>query len=183
MDEALKLFSKETAAWFERAVGKPTQVQRESWPAIASGEHALVSAPTGTGKTLSAFLWFVDELAREAEAGELPDELRVVYISPLKALGNDINENLKRPIEGITGATCIRTAVRTGDTPQSERTRMQRKPPHILITTPESLYLLLTSSGGRRMLSTARAVIVDELHAIIGTKRGAHLMLSLSRMD
>ena len=183
MDEALKLFSKETVAWFERAVGKPTQVQRESWPAIASGGHALVSAPTGTGKTLSAFLWFVDELAREAEAGELPDELRVVYISPLKALGNDINENLKRPIEGITGATCIRTAVRTGDTPQSERTRMQRKPPHILITTPESLYLLLTSSGGRRMLSTARAVIVDELHAIIGTKRGAHLMLSLSRMD
>lgn len=137
----------------------------------------------GTGKTLSAFLWFIDELMREAVQGKLTDELRVIYISPLKALGNDISENLKRPIEGIEGASCIRTAVRTGDTPQSERARMQRKPPHILITTPESLYLLLSSFGGQRLLSTARTVIIDELHALIGGKRGAHLMLSLSRLD
>ena len=139
MDEALTLFSKETAAWFESAVGRPTDVQRESWPAIASGQHVLVSAPTGTGKTLSAFLWFIDQLMVQAKRGELMNALQVIYISPLKALGNDINENLKRPIAGIAGADGIRTAVRTGDTPQAERARMQRRPPHILITTPESL--------------------------------------------
>lgn len=183
MDEALALFSQETSAWFESAVGRPTDVQRESWPAIASGQHVLVSAPTGTGKTLSAFLWFIDQLMVQAKHVEPMDVLQVIYISPLTALGNDINENLKRPIAGIEGASGIRTAVRTGDTPQAERTRMQRRPPHILITTPESLYLLLTSSGGRRMLSTARAVVVDELHALIGGKRGAHLMLSLARLD
>lgn len=180
MDEALRLFSPQTAAWFERTVGTPTAVQREGWPAVASGTHALISAPTGTGKTLCAFLWFVDAISRE-EAPE--DTLRVVYVSPLKALGNDIRENLRRPIEGIEGAQCVRVAVRTGDTPQSERARMCRRPPHILITTPESLYLLLTSQSGRRMLSTARAVIVDELHAMIDTKRGAHLILSLARLD
>ena len=176
-----KLFSEKTRNWFETAVGAPTEVQRQGWQAIATGEDVLISAPTGAGKTLTAFLMAIDRLCALAERQQLRDEVYVLYISPLKALGNDIRENLQRPIEGL-GAP-VRAAVRNGDTPPSERQRMSRKPPHILITTPESLYLLLTSKSGRRMLSTVRTVIVDELHAVISSRRGTHLMLSLARLD
>ena len=176
-----KLFSEKTRNWFETAVGAPTEVQRQGWQAIATGENVLISAPTGAGKTLTAFLMAIDRLCALAERQQLRDEVYVLYISPLKALGNDIRENLQRPIEGL-GAP-VRAAVRNGDTPPSERQRMSRKPPHILITTPESLYLLLTSKSGRRMLSTVRTVIVDELHAVISSRRGTHLMLSLARLD
>ena len=142
----------------------------------------LISAPTGTGKTLSAFLVFIDRLMAQKRAGQLSEGLHLIYISPLKALGNDIRENLKRPLSGIDGPE-LTVAVRTGDTPQAERQRMVAHPPHILITTPESLFLLLTSRGGRKMLAMARAIIIDELHAMINGKRGAHLMLSLARLD
>ena len=180
--DILGMFHEDTARWFAGAIGEPTEVQRAAWPAIAEGGHVLVSAPTGTGKTLAAFLVWIDQLKRQARQGTLEDKLQVLYISPLKALGNDIRENLKRPLEGIGGPE-IRTAVRTGDTSASDRQKMLRRPPHILITTPESLYLLLTSTRGREMLSTTRAVILDELHVMLDNKRGAHLMLSLARLD
>lgn len=179
----LHLFSPNTEAWFTRALGRPTPVQESAWPAIAAGGHVLVSAPTGTGKTLSAFLVFLDRLKKLADEGMLKQALYLIYVSPLKSLAADIRENLDRPLAGIGGRDHIRIAVRTGDTTPQERQQMVRKPPHILITTPESLYLLLTSKTGRNMLSTARAVIVDELHALIDTKRGAHLMFSLARLD
>lgn len=187
MPDVLELFTTRTADWFRSQIGEPTPVQTQAWSAIHSGGHVLVSAPTGTGKTLSAFLLFIDQLKEQAQAGTLRDELYVLYISPLKALGNDIHENLRRPLEGIGAAqdasNAIRTAVRTGDTPQNERQRMYRKPPHILITTPESLYLLLTGANGRKLLKPVRAVIVDELHAVMNSKRGAHLIFSLARLD
>ena len=176
------LFSPRTVRWFESALGAPTAAQLEAWPAIASGRHALLSAPTGAGKTLAAFLVFIDRLKARAERGELGDGVRVIYISPLRALAADIRENLIRPLEGIGGPE-LRVGMRTGDTPPAERQRMLRRPPQILITTPESLYILLTTAKGRAMLSTAEAVILDELHAMISTKRGAHLMLSLARLD
>lgn len=176
------MFHERTKRWFRESVGEPTQVQREAWPAIAAGESTLISAPTGTGKTLSAFLVWIDRLKSEAEAGTLSDGVQVIYISPLKSLAGDIRENLQRPLAGIGGPE-VRTGLRTGDTTQAERQKMLRRPPHILITTPESLYLMLTSGRSREMLSTARAVIIDELHALISTKRGAHLMLSLARLD
>ena len=176
------LFSSATVEWFEKNLGAPTGVQSRAWPAIASGEHALVSAPTGAGKTLAAFLVFIDRLKAEAAAGTLREGVQLIYISPLKSLAADIRENLTRPLEGIGGPE-LRVGVRTGDTPSSERQKMLRRPPHILITTPESLYILLTTAKGRAMLSTARAAILDELHALISTKRGAHLMLSLARLD
>ena len=179
---ALDLFSGKTKSWFGGCFGAPTAVQEESWPAIRAGGDVLISAPTGTGKTLSAFLVFIDELKARSERGDLPDELCLIYISPLKALGNDIRENLRRPLDGIGGAE-LRVMIRTGDTSASERRRMIKKPPHILITTPESLFLLLTSESGKNMLRTAEAVIIDELHALIASKRGAHLMLSLARLD
>lgn len=175
------LFSAKTCDWFAQAIGVPTQVQREGWEAIASGADVLISAPTGTGKTLTAFLMAIDRLSDLAEQDLLADEVQVLYISPLKALGNDIHQNLQRPIDGMHAP--VRTAVRNGDTTPAERQRMLRRPPHILITTPESLYLLLTSAGGRRMLSTVRTVIIDELHAVISSRRGTHLMLSLARLD
>ncbi|MCL2637277.1 MAG: DEAD/DEAH box helicase [Oscillospiraceae bacterium] len=182
---SLNLFSENTRNWFKSTLGEPTAVQAEAWAAIAEGKSALVSAPTGTGKTLSAFLVFIDRLMELAHKSELKDELQVIYISPLKALAGDIRENLYRPLNGIASGdfTPITTFVRTGDTTSAERQKMLRKPPHILITTPESLYLLLTSKTGRNVLKTAKAVIADELHAMMNSKRGAHFMLSLARLD
>ena len=181
-DAALRVLSEPAARFFKARIGTPTRVQAEAWPRIAAGEDVLLSAPTGTGKTLAAFLVFIDQLTQEAREGGLRDETAVVYISPLKSLAADIRENLRRPLEGMAGAEGIRAAVRTGDTSQSERARMARRPPHILITTPESLFLMLTSRSGQHVLRTARAVILDELHAMIDTKRGAHLMLSVARL-
>lgn len=186
-----------TKKWFEAKLGKPTPVQLEAWPAINNGSHVLVSAPTGTGKTLSAFLIFIDRLKTRAREGTLKRELSLIYISPLKSLAGDIRENLKKPLDGITAEekaagvfmpefgldSGIAVSVRTGDTPTADRRRMTKTPPHILITTPESLYLLLSSASGRNMLKTAESIILDELHAMIDTKRGAHLMLSLARLD
>lgn len=184
--DVLQLFSPQTAAWFRAAFGGPTDVQKEAWPAIAAGKPVLVSAPTGTGKTLSAFLVFIDRLSGMARAGELKEELYLIYVSPLKSLAGDIRENLRRPLDGIgreEGQAEIQVALRTGDTPQKDRQRMVKHPPHILIITPESLFLMLTSRTGRSVLRTAKALIIDELHALIDTKRGAHLMLSAARLD
>ena len=236
-ENTLELFSQPTRDWFLKAFGSPTDVQKAAWPAIAAGKDVLVSAPTGTGKTLSAFLIFIDKLHALAREGALKQELYLIYISPLKSLAGDIRENLRRPLDGIweveeRGKTAeesgryalerdeatverdkatverdeatvernkatverdkattlgaqpeITVAIRTGDTSQKDRQRMIKHPPHILITTPESLYLMLTSRGGRSILQTAKAIIIDELHALIDTKRGAHLMLSVARLD
>ena len=185
MGNVLELFDEGTKKWFHSALGEPTPVQKVAWPGIAAGRHVLVSAPTGTGKTLSAFLVYLDQMKRQAQEGMLKDELQLIYVSPLKSLAADIRENLRRPLDGIGNGTQkeITVGIRTGDTPQRERQQMVKKPPHILIITPESLYLMLTSRTGQNVLATARAVIVDELHALIDTKRGAHLMLSLARLD
>lgn len=183
MKDCLQIFSGRTAEWFREKLGDPTLAQEVAWPAIAAGGHVLVSAPTGTGKTLSAFLVFLDRLMTRALKGNLPQELQLIYVSPLKSLAADIRENLRKPLEGIGGQELIHVAIRTGDTTQRERQQMVRKPPHILIITPESLYLMLTSKTGQNVLCTAGAVIIDELHALIDTKRGAHLMLSLARLD
>lgn len=182
-DNVLELFDEGTQKWFRSMLGEPTPVQQEAWPGIAAGCHVLVSAPTGTGKTLSAFLVFLDRMKRQAREGTLKEELQLIYVSPLKSLAADIRENLRRPLDGIGAQEDITVGIRTGDTPQRDRQRMVRKPPHILIITPESLYLMLTSKTGQNVLATAKAVIVDELHALIDTKRGAHLMLSLARLD
>ena len=191
-NDALNLFHPAVATWFRGAFAAPSPAQREAWPAIKAGSHTLIAAPTGSGKTLAAFLCAIDELVREAAAGALEDETRVVYVSPLKALSNDIERNLQAPLQGVcallqdsgeVAAAEIRAGLRTGDTPASVRTAMTRRPPHIVVTTPESLYLLLTSAGGRGMLATTRTVIVDEIHAILGSKRGSHLALSLERLD
>lgn len=183
MENVLGLFDEGTRKWFVRALGEPTPVQKEAWPYIADGRHVLVSAPTGTGKTLSAFLVFLDHMKRQAQEGTLKSELQLIYVSPLKSLAADIRENLRRPLDGIGARDEIAVGIRTGDTPQRERQQMVQKPPHILIITPESLYLMLTSKTGQNVLATAKAVIVDELHALIDTKRGAHLMLSIARLD
>ena len=187
---SLDIFHPAVARWFTGAFGAATPSQIAAWPAIAQGQHTLIAAPTGSGKTLAAFLAAIDTLVRQAANGELLDLVQVVYVSPLKALSNDISRNLEQPLAGCLAelqklglpASEIRSQVRTGDTPQSERAAMLKRPPHILVTTPESLYLLLTSESGRRMLSTTRAVIVDEIHAVAATKRGAHLALSLERL-
>ena len=191
MADVLDTFHPAVAAWFRRTYSAPTEPQIQAWPAIASGKHALIAAPTGSGKTLAAFLATIDALVRLGVRGELRDETHVVYVSPLKALSNDIQKNLDEPLAGIRRELFesglpdvdIRTVVRTGDTPQAERERMRRKPPHILVTTPESLYILLTSESGRKMLGNARTVIVDEIHALAPNKRGAHLSLSLERLQ
>ncbi|MDY0065614.1 MAG: DEAD/DEAH box helicase [Steroidobacteraceae bacterium] len=187
----LDLFHPAVAAWFAKTFAKPTLAQIDAWPAIKSGKNVLIAAPTGSGKTLAAFLAAIDGLVREGQQCGLPDETRIVYVSPLKALSNDIHRNLEAPLTGIreelrVGAARdveIRTWVRTGDTPQYERAQMRRKPPHIVVTTPESLYILLGSQSGREMLATTRIVIVDEIHAIAASKRGAHLALSLERLE
>jgi ATP-dependent helicase Lhr and Lhr-like helicase len=184
------LFHPAVAAWFDRTFEAPTPAQAEAWPAIKSGEHVLIAAPTGSGKTLAAFLAAIDSLVRQALAGELGNETQIVYVSPLKALSNDIQKNLEAPLAGIGEALRtqglpeveIRTWVRTGDTPAGERERMRRTPPHIVVTTPESLYILLGSESGRAMLATTRTVIVDEIHALAPNKRGVHLALSLERL-
>jgi ATP-dependent Lhr-like helicase len=177
--------------WFSERFGEPTAPQENGWRHIAAGEPTLIAAPTGSGKTLAAFLWSIDRLVQRAVAGKLDDKTSVVYISPLKALGNDIEKNLKEPLAGIMGLAHaeglklpeLRVAVRSGDTPARERQRMLRRPPHILITTPESLYILLTAEKSREVLATSGTVIVDEIHAIAGDKRGSHLALSLERLD
>ncbi len=177
--------------WFEQKFGTPTAPQRQGWPSIQSGAHSLVAAPTGSGKTLAAFLASLDQLFREGLAGELNDETRVVYISPLKALSNDIHKNLEEPLAGIRNAlrvsdgreVDVRAEVRTGDTPAAKRQAITRRPPHILATTPESFYLLLTSPRGRKLLATVRTVIVDEIHALAGNRRGSHLALSMERLE
>jgi ATP-dependent Lhr-like helicase len=177
--------------WFTSALGQPTAAQIRGWESIHDGKHTLIAAPTGSGKTLAAFLSALDELTREGLSAPLPDEVRVVYVSPLKALSADVHKNLAEPRQGIMklavdagiAPPCITSAIRTGDTTASERAAMIRTPPHILITTPESLYLLLTSERSRAMLRSVRTVIVDEIHAVIGTRRGAHLALSLERLQ
>jgi ATP-dependent helicase Lhr and Lhr-like helicase len=177
--------------WFRSEIGEPTSAQLRGWESIAQGRHTLISAPTGSGKTLAAFLTAIDDLIREGSTSPLADEVRVVYVSPLKALSADIHKNLAEPRRGIrraaesagVAAPSITAAIRTGDTTQSERAAMLRTPPHILVTTPESLYLLLTAERSRQMLRTVRTVIVDEIHAVIGTRRGAHLALSLERLQ
>jgi ATP-dependent Lhr-like helicase len=178
------------ARWFEEKFGAPTEPQRQGWPAIQSGAHTLIAAPTGSGKTLAAFFAELDQLFRDGLAGKLSDATRVLYVSPLKALSNDIHKNLEEPLAGIRNALFavtgqdvdVRAAVRTGDTSAAHRQAMGRKPPHILVTTPESLYLLLTSDSGRKLLATVRTLIVDEIHAVVGNRRGSHLALSMQRL-
>ncbi|MGE3402548.1 MAG: DEAD/DEAH box helicase [Vicinamibacterales bacterium] len=179
------------ARWFSERLGDPTPAQQKGWAAVRDGRHTLIAAPTGSGKTLAAFLTAIDDLVHEAACHPLPDEVRVVYVSPLKALSADIHKNLAEPRRGIRELAeaagleppRITAAVRTGDTTSSERSAMLRTPPHILVTTPESLYLLVTSERSRQMLRTVRTVIVDEIHAVIGTRRGAHLALTLERLQ
>src|SRR6266513_6073045 len=177
--------------WFEQTFGSPTEPQLRGWPAIQSGRHVLISAPTGSGKTLAAFLASLDVLFREGAQTELPDETRVVYVSPLKALSNDIRKNLQEPLAGIRALLReteghdidVRAEVRTDDTTAAQRRALIKNPPHILVTTPESLYLLLTSESGRHMLRTVRTLIMDEIHAVVDDRRGAHLALSVERLD
>src|SRR5437763_2972722 len=177
-------------AWFRKHFPSPTEPQARAWPPIQANQNVLIAAPTGSGKTLAAFLGAIDALVRRGVESPLPDETFVVYVPPLKALSNDIQKNLAAPLAGVRRELAalnypdvdIRTLVRTGDTPQAERAGMRRRPPHIIVTTPESLYILLGSESGRKMLSTTRTVIVDEIHALAPNKRGSHLALSLERL-
>ncbi|MGH3749094.1 MAG: DEAD/DEAH box helicase, partial [Micromonosporaceae bacterium] len=188
--EALAGFSGSARAWFESAFVEPTPAQAESWKAISAGRHTLTVAPTGSGKTLAAFLWSLDRLTSTPPPADPAARCRVLYISPLKALAVDVERNLRAPLTGIQHAANrlgkpkpeVRVAIRTGDTPATERRAFTRTPPDILITTPESLFLLLTSAA-REALRGVQTVIVDEVHAVCGTKRGAHLALSLERLD
>ena len=187
----LEIFHPAVARWFARTFPAATDPQLRAWPEIKKHRHTLIAAPTGSGKTLAAFLSAIDDLVRLGLEGKLDDSTHVIYVSPLKALSNDVQRNLQVPLEGIQEElkalglpeVNIRTLVRTGDTPQSERTAMTKRPPHIVVTTPESLYILLTSEGGRRMLGTARTLILDEIHAVVGDKRGSHLALSIERLQ
>jgi ATP-dependent Lhr-like helicase len=185
------LFHPAVSDWFGQTFAQPTPVQCVAWERISQGENVLVAAPTGSGKTLAAFLCAIDDLVEASRSGPLQDRVQVLYISPLKALSNDIERNLREPLAGIEARLAdrgepgsgIRAMVRTGDTTPGERDRMRKRPPQILVTTPESLYLLLTSASGRAMLADTRTVIVDEIHAVAGNKRGSHLALSLARLD
>ncbi len=172
-------------AWFQETLGEPTRPQSDAWPRIREGGHVLVAAPTGSGKTLTAFLNAIDDLVRRGH--QLPDETAVLYVSPLKALSNDVQKNLQGPLDDLRERDPtlpeIRVTVRTGDTPAAQRTAMRKRPPHILVTTPESLYVLMGSESGRTMLATVGSVIVDEIHALARDKRGSHLALSLERLD
>ncbi len=190
-DASLSSFHPIIARWFQETIGSPTDVQTASWPAIRSGEHALIAAPTGSGKTLAAFLASIDSLFQQALSNDLADHTQILYVSPLKALSNDVQKNLRQPLNQISENALaaglllpeIRVEVRTGDTPTKNRQDMLRRPPHILITTPESLFLLLTARKSRDILRTVRTVIVDEIHALAGNKRGSHVALSLERLD
>lgn len=183
-------FHPAVSRWFRSQFAEPSDIQIKAWPAIRSGNPTLIAAPTGSGKTLAAFLAAIDTLIRAGLDAPLPDQTRILYVSPLKALSNDIQKNLERPLNGIRNALiesgvpdiAIRAQVRTGDTTPAERQAMLRRPPHILVTTPESLYVLLTSDSGRQLLATVENVIIDEIHALAGNKRGAHLTLSLERL-
>src|SRR5260370_24931188 len=187
----LEFFHPAVRKWFLKEFPAPTEPQARAWPTIKQRQHTLIAAPTGSGKTLDVFLSAIDDLVWKAVEGDLVDETQVVYVSPLKALSNDIQINLQEPLRGIQKelgamgieAPSIRTRVSTGDTPASERTAMTKKPPHIIVTTPESLYILLTSEGGRRMLGTTRTLIIDEIHAMVDDKRGSHLSLSIERLQ
>ena len=187
---ALSHFHPLVQEWFKSQFLKPTDVQIEGWSAITERRHTLIAAPTGSGKTLAAFLTCIDSLVRQGLTGELPDSTQVVYVSPLKALSNDIQKNLSTPLKEIatlaeaagTPLPEIRAAVRTGDTRASDRARMAKQPPHILITTPESLYILLTSRSGRQGLAGVQTLILDEIHAVANDKRGSHLSLSVERL-
>lgn len=191
MSSILDLFHPVVSAWFLSCFPEPSEVQRQAWPVIEAGDPALIVAPTGSGKTLAAFLAVIDGLVKQGLSTGLPEQTQVLYVSPLKALSNDIKKNLEQPLEGIgmkllesaLPGVVIRAQTRTGDTSQIERRAMLKYPPHILVTTPESLFILLTSTSGRDMLKTVRTVIVDEIHALAGNKRGAHLMLSLERLE
>ena len=188
---ALNLFLPPVREWFLDALGAPTPPQVMGWPPISRGEHTLILSPTGSGKTMAAFLWGINRLFSEGEATRRAKAVDLLYISPLKALGNDIERNLQTPLRGVRERAAasgvmlpaIRVAVRTGDTPSSVRTSMLRNPPHILITTPESLYIMLTSPSARQMFRQVRAVIVDEIHSLCGNKRGVHLAVSLERLE
>ncbi len=188
---SLNRFHRVVSSWFEKSFQAPANVQVQAWESIKSGDHTLIVAPTGSGKTLAAFLSAIDELVRQGLQGKLEPVTQVVYVSPLKALGNDIERNLQLPLKGIRKeledeslpSPDIKVMVRTGDTTAAERAGMIKHPPHILVTTPESLYLLLTSINGRRMLETVHTLIIDEIHALVGNKRGSHLALSVERME
>jgi ATP-dependent helicase Lhr and Lhr-like helicase len=189
--DALASFHPAVAAWFRRRFPAATEAQARAWAVTSKHRNALIAAPTGSGKTLAAFLSAINDLVLEGLTHGLSDEVHVLYVSPLKALSNDIQKNLQEPLAGIRDQLLelglddvpIRDAVRTGDTSSFERNRMRKTPPHILVTTPESLFILLTSESGRTMLKSVRSVIVDELHSVAGSKRGSHLMLSLERLD
>ncbi|SMO64491.1 DEAD/DEAH box helicase [Solitalea koreensis] len=188
---SMSLFHKVVSTWFEKSFQAPTDVQLQAWEAIKSSENTLIAAPTGSGKTLAAFLSAIDELVCQGIEGKLVPGTQVVYVSPLKALSNDIERNLQAPLSGIKEElkflglpdVDIEVMVRTGDTPMTDRAHMLKHPPHILVTTPESLYLLLTSVNGRKMLSTVHTLIIDEIHALVGDKRGSHLSLSVERLE
>src|SRR6266700_1428158 len=190
MNDPLEGFSAATRAWFQGTFAAPTDAQAQGWAAIAQAEHTLILAPTGSGKTLAAFLWCLDQLATQPKPTDRKRRCRVLYVSPLKALAHDVERNLKAPLVGIGVAAQrlgqhapeIDVAIRKGDTSAADRRDIARTPPDILITTPESLYLLLTSQA-QEILRSVRHVIVDEIHSVAGTKRGAHLALSLERLE
>src|SRR6266404_3361066 len=177
--------------WFTQRFSNVTEPQRLGWPEIRAGHDVLISAPTGSGKTLAAFLMALDRLIRQAREGDLPNQTEILYVSPLKALSNDVHKNLDIPLAGMAelaraegiALAPIRTAVRTGDTPALERQQMGKQAPHILVTTPESLYILLTAERSRKMLQSVKTLIVDEIHAVADDKRGSHLALSIARLE